>query len=88
MSTRGATLTPARPARPARRTRRNQPGVLGQKEVVAVVIERSDKTCAVVGRGNGSSWPSLRAAQDAVSVLSPDVVWRETTRGVWVARAG
>jgi hypothetical protein len=52
---------------------------------VAVVIERGDKTCAVVRPGAGESLPSLRAAKQAVEDLAPFVGWRETTRGVWVA---
>ena len=52
---------------------------------MAVVIERGDKTCAVVRPGAGESLPSLRAAKQAVEDLAPFVGWRETTRGVWVA---
>ncbi len=74
--------------RPTRRSHRRDPGGLAQAQVVAVVVVRSDKTCALVGRGSGTSWPSLLEAKEAVALMSPVVVWRETTRGVWVARAG
>ena len=74
--------------RPTRRTHRKEFGALAQAQVVAVVVVRADKTCALVGRGSGTSWPSLLEAKEAVALMSPVVVWRETTRGVWVARAG
>jgi len=55
-------------------------------EVVAVVILRSDKTCGVVCRGAGFSWPSMGEAKAAVEQMAPSISWRETTKGVWVAR--
>lgn len=73
-------------SRPTRRVHRKEPGAPAQKQVVAVIVERADKTCAVVGRGSGASWPSLHEAKEAVATMAAEVVWRETTSGVWVAR--
>jgi hypothetical protein len=83
MGTASATIAPSRP----RRTRRS-PDAPPRDKVLAVVIERGDKTCAVVCPGSGESWPSLRAAKQAVELLEPMVWWRETTRGVWVGVTG
>jgi hypothetical protein len=83
MAQTSGTLELARPRR-GRRSDRDAPP---RDRVVAVVIERADKTCGIVGPGSGESRSSLRAAKRAVEDLEPRVVWRETTRGVWVAVA-
>jgi len=59
-----------------------------QEGVIAVVVERGDRTCALYCRGSDSTWPSMVEAKNAVEKISAPVVWRETTGGVWVARAG
>jgi len=58
-----------------------------QKGVVAVVVERDDGTCVLFFRGSGGTWPSSDEAKNAVDKISAGVVWRESTGGVWVARA-
>jgi hypothetical protein len=65
-------------------------GMLGdlpdQKGIVAVAVERDDGTCVLFCRGSGVTWPSRDEAKKAVEKSSPDIVWRESTQGVWVAR--
>jgi len=56
--------------------------------VTAVVIECLDKTCTVVGSGFALSCHSITEAMAAVNDMAPRIVWRETTPGFWVARAG
>jgi hypothetical protein len=56
-------------------------------EVVAIVIERVDKTCALICPGFGSSWSSVREAKDAVKKMTPQPDWSETEPGVWLARS-
>jgi len=58
-----------------------------QEGVIAVVVERSDGTCSVFCRGSGGSWPSVDEAKNVVEKVSPWVVWRETTPGVWTGRS-
>ncbi len=58
-----------------------------QKGVVGVVVERDDGTCVLFFRGSGGTWPSSDEAKNAVDKISAGVVWRESTGGVWVARA-
>jgi hypothetical protein len=55
--------------------------------VVAVIVERDDGTCALRLLGESTNWPSVAAAKHAVAGSSDQVAWRETTPGVWVARA-
>jgi len=57
-----------------------------RKGIVAVVVERGDGTCTALCRGSDTSWPSTDVAKDAVERISPAVMWREITAGVWVAR--
>lgn len=59
----------------------------GPHGVVAVAVERDDRTCTLLFRGASSTWPSVPAAKDAVEEMSDRVDWRETTPGVWTARA-
>jgi len=54
---------------------------------IAVVVERADRTCALFFRGASECWPSVDEAKNAVAQTSTHLVWRETTPGVWVARA-
>ena len=54
--------------------------------VIAVIVERSDQTCSLYCRGTDGNWPSIADAKSAVESLSAQVVWRESTSGVWVAR--
>jgi hypothetical protein len=56
--------------------------------VIAVVVEHDDRTCSLFCRGSGGSWHSIEEAKDAVERISSDIVWRETTAGVWIARTG
>jgi len=56
------------------------------KGVVAVVVERGDRTCSLYWRGSDGAWPSIDQAKNAVEKVVAQVVWRETTPGVWVAR--
>lgn len=77
----GATIAAGRPRRPPVAA---DAGSVRDK-VVAVVIQRGDKTCAVVGPGWGHSWSSLARAKQEVEELAPLIGWRETARGVWVA---
>ena len=55
--------------------------------VIAVVVERDDGTCALLREGSSASWPSIDEAKSAVDSTSVQVAWRETTPGVWTARA-
>ena len=55
---------------------------------VAVVVERDDGTSMLYCRGSGGDWPSVTEAKRVVETVSRDVVWRETTSGVWVGRCG
>jgi hypothetical protein len=54
--------------------------------VIAVIVERGDRTCSLYCRGTDGGWPSVAEAKAAVEELSAQVVWRESTSGVWVAR--
>jgi hypothetical protein len=54
--------------------------------VIAVIVVRGDQTCSLYCRGTDGSWPSVADAKAAVEELSAQVVWRESTSGVWVAR--
>jgi hypothetical protein len=56
--------------------------------VLGVIVERPDGTCALYTRGGGGDWPSMRAAHDALGQVVPALEWRQSTPGVWVARAG
>jgi hypothetical protein len=60
----------------------------GSEAVIAVVVERDDRTCSLFCRGSGGSWHSIEEAKDAVGRISSEVTWRETTPGVWIARTG
>ena len=64
-----------------------EPESTAQEGVVAVVVERGDRTCTLFCRGSGGTWPSIDEAKDEVKKISTQIVWPETTRGVWVARA-
>lgn len=55
--------------------------------VIAVLVEGSDGTCSLFCRGSGGSWPSVDEAKNVVEKVSPWVVWRETTPGVWTGRS-
>jgi hypothetical protein len=57
-------------------------------EVLAVIVERTDGTCAFYGQGRRGEWPSMSAALDALARVTPTSEWRQSTPGVWVARAG
>jgi hypothetical protein len=65
---------------PARRLTDRRDGV------IAVIVERDDQTCSLYCRGTDASWPSVAEAKAAVEELSAQVVWRESSSGVWVAR--
>jgi hypothetical protein len=52
-----------------------------------VLVERADGTCVLYGHGLSGDWPSIGDAWAAFEDMSPAFVWRETTPGVWVARA-
>jgi len=65
----------------------DEPGSTNQEKVQAVLVERADGTCVLYGRGQSGTWPSLRDARAAFEEMSPHLAWRETTPGVWVARA-
>jgi hypothetical protein len=54
--------------------------------IAAVVIECVDKTCTVVGSEFSLTCASIRQAMQVVEDTTPQVVWRETTPGFWVAR--
>lgn len=58
-----------------------------QKGVVAVVVEREDGRSVTFGRHCAGVWPSVDEAKNLVEKVSAPVRWRETTGGVWVARA-
>lgn len=58
-----------------------------QKGVVAVVVERDDGRCVTFGGDCAGVWPSVDEAKKVVERFSAPVRWRETTGGVWVARA-
>lgn len=58
-----------------------------QRGVVAVAVERDDGTCVLFCRGSGVTWPSRDEAKKVVEKFSADIVWRESTEGVWVARS-
>lgn len=58
-----------------------------QTGVIAVAIERGDGTCSLLRKGESASWPSIGEAKSAVESSSAGIVWRETTPGVWTARA-
>ena len=55
-------------------------------EVLAVVALRSDGTCVVYSQGRRGDWPSVGDAFNALGKVSPELTWRESTPGVWVAR--
>jgi len=57
-----------------------------QAGVIAVAVQRVDRTCALFFRGSSGSWPSVDEAKASVEEVSAQVVWRETTPGVWAAR--
>jgi len=56
--------------------------------VIAVVVERDDGTSMLYCRGSAGEFPSAEEARRVVERVSSDVVWRETTPGVWVGRCG
>lgn len=80
---RSSNATLAAPQRP-RQGRRSR--ISAAEDVVAVVVQRGDRTCSVICRGAGFSWPTVGDAKAAVERMAPRISWRETTRGVWVAR--
>ena len=55
--------------------------------VLGVIVERPDGTCALYTQGGRGDWPSIRAAHDALEQVAPTLEWRQSTPGVWVARA-
>lgn len=75
-------------ARTSRNARITRTAAWAHKKLIAVVIECVDNTCTVVGGDCVSSCRSLRDAMKAVEQIALNVVWRETTPGYWVARAG
>jgi hypothetical protein len=84
------TLTLARPVSPdgsVRTTPRVEPRSTQQHGVHAVLVERADGTCVLYGRGQSGNWPSIGDAWAAFEEMGAPYVWRETTPGVWVARA-
>ncbi len=52
-----------------------------------MLVERADGTCVLYGHGLSGDWPSIGDAWVAFEEMSAGFVWRETTPGVWVARA-
>ena len=56
--------------------------------VLGVIVERPDGTCTLYTQGGRGDWPSMRAAYDALEQVAPVLEWRQSTPGVWVARAG
>jgi hypothetical protein len=85
------TLTLARPVTPGGAMRTTPSGVeprsTHQHGIHAVLVERDDGTCALYGGGQSGTWPSISDARAAFEEAAPHLVWRETTPGVWVARA-
>ena len=85
------TLTLARPVTPDGAVRvalsSIAPRSTHQHGVHAVLVERADGTCALYGGGQNGTWPSINDAWAAFEETASHLVWRETTPGVWVARA-
>jgi hypothetical protein len=84
------TLTVSRPSSPDEVSRArigDDTQRASQRGVQAVVVERADGTCVLYGRGLSGTWPSIGDARAAFEEMSAESVWRETTPGVWVARA-
>jgi hypothetical protein len=78
--------TDAREGASANSGQPSRAGPDSQLGIAAVIVERGDRTCALFNRGLTDNWPSIDEAKAAVEKVSARVVWRETTRGVWVAR--
>jgi len=60
---------------------------VGRTGVMAVVVERQDGSCALYLPRSNESRPSLDDARAVVEMTAAPVRWRETTPGVWTARA-
>jgi len=70
---------------PTARNREAEPRV--HKGVQGVLVERDDGTCVSFGLDLNGEWPTIDHAWHAVKNVSAQLAWRETTPGVWVARA-
>jgi hypothetical protein len=75
------------PTRPSTGAGSDDPVPVEHEGVRAVLIQRSDGTCVLYGRGWEDEWTSVEGAWSAVESTAPRLEWRETTPGVWVAGA-